>query len=83
MKISVNKYLLDIENAVLTPIFKLYVETYELGQQEPMNIETETMGTQRVQMKGVLPWLVHWALAVAAQYKIASWAGSRAGSHVS
>jgi hypothetical protein len=27
-----------------------------------LTVETEAYGAQGVQMKGVLPWLVHWAL---------------------
>ncbi len=52
------------------------------------------MGTQSVQMKGVLPWLVRWtryvstrnfypALAVLVCPRPATWAGSRAGLPVS
>ncbi len=29
-----------------------------------MTVENEVMGTQRVQMKGGLPWLVRWACRV-------------------
>jgi hypothetical protein len=29
-----------------------------------MTVETEVKGSQRVQMQGVLPWLVRWACCV-------------------
>jgi hypothetical protein len=36
-------------------------ERLERGGPPLMTVETEAIGTHGVHMKGVLPWLIHWA----------------------
>jgi hypothetical protein len=45
----------------LDQLFLIYKLLYKPEEWPLLGVETEVNGVQRVQMKGVLPWLVRWA----------------------